>query len=659
MFFDIDKQSDKDINAIRAFELTAPPSKDVPVPIDEFELKLTEKHYDVMTDDELIASVGITLTVDVECFENYFLVGFRSCETGKVIQLEEFEGTKLDRRKLLWIMQNFTTVGFMSNDYDIIMIRIVLQGYEPKFLKAISNEIILQGKRPFELERRFNLVKHSWNHVDLAWVAPLQGSLKLYAGRLHCKRMQDLPIQHNAILTPDEKEQIKKYNCNDLDNTGLLLTELGPQLDLRAKMSAQFGIDVRSRSDAQIAEYVIISELEKINGSKPKRPEIPPGKIYYYTPPPCVKYQTPLFQNMLEVVRKAKLVVSEDGSIPLPEEIEKLKLTFGNCTYRMGIGGLHSSEKCIAHIADENTLLIDRDVASYYPSITLNNKLAPKHLGNAFLTVYKGLVDSRLEAKRTGDTVSADSLKITINGTFGKTGNKWSVIYSPDLLIQITITGQLCLLLLIEMLELAGIPVISANTDGVLIKCPKSAKPKCDEVIKLWEQRTGFITEEGTYKAVYSRDVNNYIAIKEDGKAKVKGAYAEKGSGGNTVLSKNPENLVCNDAVIKFLSDGCSISDTIKGCKDIRRFVTVRNVKGGAIKSGIYLGKTIRWYYASNLQGQIEYAIPNKKGNHNKVPNSDRAMPLMELPETLPYDIDFDRYIEVAKEILIDVGYGS
>lgn len=657
MFFDIAKQPDKP--SIKAFELTPTPgSKDAPVPVDDFELVVTEKPYQVMTDEELMSLTGTTLLVDVECFENYFLVGFQSFVNGHIIQLEEFEDTKLDRRKLLWIMENFTTVGFMSNDYDIPMIRIALQGYGSAFLKSVSNEIILYGRRSFELEKKFNLVKHKWNHVDLAWVAPLQGSLKLYAGRLHCKRMQDLPIEHTAILTFDEKESIRKYNCNDLDNTGLLLHELGPQLDLRAKMSAQFGIDVRSRSDAQIAEYVIISELEKINGSKPKRPEIPPGKIYYYTPPPCVKYETQQFKDMLEVVRKAKLIVGEDGSIPLPEEIAKLNLKMGSCTYRMGIGGLHSSEKCVAHIADENTLLIDRDVASYYPSITLNNKLAPKHLGNAFLVVYKGLVDRRLEAKRTKDTVSADSLKITINGTFGKTGNKWSVIYSPDLLLQITITGQLCLLLLIEMLELAGIPIISANTDGVLIKCPKSLKAKCDKVIALWEQRTGFVTEEGTYLAVYTRDVNNYIALPTDTtkKPKVKGAYAEKGSGGNTVLSKNPENLVCNDAVISFLSDGVAIEHTVRNCRDIRRFVTVRNVKGGAIKSGVYLGKTIRWYYSTAMQGQIEYKTPNKQGNHNKVPNSDRAMPLMELPETLPADLDFDRYIEVAKAILVDVG---
>lgn len=666
MFFDLSKQAAKDIEAIRAFKLTAPAgSKNAPVPVDEFELQLTRKKFEHLTDAELMSLAGTTLLADVESFENYFLVSFKSFVNGKVMAFEEFEdpyyngeAAPLNRRKLLWVMQNFTIVGFNSYEYDVPMIRVALQGYGPKVLNALSKQIILEGLRPYQIEQKFKLVEAKFNHVDLIQVAPLQGSLKLYAGRLHCKRMQDLPISPYAVLTYEEKEAIKEYCFNDLDNTGLLLQELSPQLDLRANMSAQFGIDLRSRSDAQIAEYVIVSELEKINGSKPKRPEIAPGKVYYYTPPPFIKYQTPLFQNMLDVVTRAKLIVNEHGSIDMPPEIGELKLEFGRCIYKMGIGGLHSSEKTIAHIADDNTLLIDRDVASYYPSITLNGKLAPKHLGNAFLTVYKGIVDKRLAAKKSGDTVTSDSLKITINGTFGKTGNKWSAIYSPDLLIQITVTGQLSLLLLIEMLVLSGIEVVSANTDGVLIKCLKADKPKCDAVIKLWEERTCFVTEESQYKAVYSRDVNNYVAIpiKADGKIKVKGTYAEKGSGGNTVLSKNPENLVCNDAVIAFLSKRIAVEDTVNNCKDIRRFVTVRNVKGGAIKSGVYLGKTIRWYYSTKMQGQIEYVKANKQGNHNKVPNSDRAMPLMELPETLPADLDVARYIALANEMLKDLG---
>ena len=201
------------------------------------------------------------------------------------------------------------------------------------------------------------------------------------------------------------------------------------------------------------------------------------------------------------------------------------------------------------------------------------------------------------------------------------------------------------------MLESAGIPVVSANTDGLLIKCPAARQDAYSAVVAQWEALTGFETEEKQYRAVYARDVNNYIAIDLDGKTKVKGSYAEKGSGGNTILSKNPEALICNDAVIAYLSEGISIIETIRACRNITKFATVRNVTGGAAKSGKYLGKTIRWYYSTNCKGEINYCK-----NGNKVPNSDGAMPMMEMLQELPADLDYNYYINRSNEILKDLG---
>ena len=94
-----------------------------------------------------------------------------------------------------------------------------------------------------------------------------------------------------------------------------------------------------------------------------------------------------------------------------------------------------------------------------------------------------------------------------------------------------------------------------------------------------------------------------------------------------------------------------SVEETIRACKDIRRFIVVRNVKGGATKSGKYLGKTIRWYYSTKMKGDIRYVTSS-----NKVPNSDGANPLMELCEGLPEDLDYSRYIKIANEILVEIG---
>jgi hypothetical protein len=622
--------------------------------IDDFIFSYDEKSYSLFTDAELIAAVGSVLVFDVECYINYFLVAFKHVETKRVVYFEITDYVDLDRSKLGWILQNFCIVGFNSRNYDLLVLTLAMYGYGRKELKKATNDIILDHLWIVNFEQKWGIKVPTLNHIDLIEVAPLKASLKLYGGRLHSPRMQELPIKHDAILTDKEIRFVRLYCINDLDVTAILYTELRPQLLLREQMSLEYKQDLRSRSDAQLAEHVITGELARLNGYRPKRPEIAAGTKFQYKIPHFVQYKTEHLQAMLEIVRNAEFIVGEDGAPELPKELKELTLQIGESSYRMGIGGLHSSEKCIAHRSDDNYMLIDKDVASYYPSIILNLELYPKHLGKSFLKVYRNIVDRRLEAKRTGNKVVNDSLKITINGSFGKLGNKYSALYSPDLLIQVTMTGQLCLLMLIEMIESVGIQVVSANTDGMVVKCHKDRYLDLESWVIYWQQVTGFITEETRYKAIYNRDVNNYIAIKEDGKFKVKGTYSERGSAGDSILSKNPESLICNDAVVQFLINKTPIEKTIRECKDIRRFVTIRTVKGGAEKSGVYLGKAVRWYYSKTIKGEINYVTSG-----NKVPNSDNAMPLMDLPTELPDDIDFEYYIAKANEILKEIGYGQ
>jgi hypothetical protein len=621
--------------------------------MDQFINKYDEKEFVEFTDAELVSEKAGTLVFDSESYVNYFLLAFRSIQSKRITYFEDSAESKINLNKLRWILQNFCIVGFNSLGYDVPLVTLVLQGYRAADLKAFSNRIIYERLHWRAMETEFNIKFPPLNHIDLIEVAPLMASLKTYGGRLQSRRMQEFPIEHNKQLTKEEARAVKLYCFNDLEVTHDLYQELKPALDLRTQMSHEYKQDLRSRSDAQVAEEVIKSELKRLNGYYPKRPVIDPGTSFFLKVPSFINYELPQLRTMLDVLRSAKFVIGGLGEVEMPAELSKVKIPIGNSVYRMGIGGLHSSETCIAHKADENTFLIDKDVASYYPSIILNQELCPKHLGKSFLKVYKSIVDRRMEAKRTAPKgVVEQSLKITINGSFGKLGNKYSVLYAPDLLMQVTMTGQLSLLMLIEWIEKIGISVVSANTDGILVKCPKDRYIDLEMWVMHWEKITGFITEEARYKATYNRDVNNYIAIQENGKIKAKGAYTERGSSGNSVLSKNPESLICIDALYKFLTDGIPIEETVKNCKDIRRFVTVRTVKGGGEKSGVYLGKTVRWYFSKDMKGTINYVT-----NGNKVPNTDNAMPCMDLPTEFPLDVDFQHYIDKANEILHDIGY--
>jgi hypothetical protein len=336
----------------------------------------------------------------------------------------------------------------------------------------------------------------------------------------------------------------------------------------------------------------------------------------------------------------------------MPKELAENTVNIAGGSYQMGIGGLHSTEKSICHVADENYFIADTDVTSYYPTLILNAGITPTNLGQDFLKVYHSIVTERIAAKHAGNSVVAECLKIVVNGTFGKLGSKYSIMYAPNLMIQVTITGQLSLLMLIEAFELAGIQVLSANTDGIVVKCLRSMEAQFNAIVKGWEKHTGFGTEEVRYKGVYSRDVNNYFAVYEKPQKKkqfkLKGVYSE------TNPKKNAVNEICIDAATAFMATGANIPTTIRSCHHLRKFTTMRRVKGGGVKDGVYLGKIIRWYYSTESQGEIVSA-----SSGNKVARSDNGKPCMDLPEQLPTDIDYDWYIAETYKILEEIGYSA
>ncbi len=293
-----------------------------------------------------------------------------------------------------------------------------------------------------------------------------------------------------------------------------------------------------------------------------------------------------------------------------------------------------------------------------------------------------------------------EGLKISINGSYGKMGSMYSPLYSPSTLLQVTLTGQLMMLMLIEELTDNGFDVVSSNTDGIEYICPINRQAEAEALIFDWELSTKLDMEHGEYKALYARDVNNYVAV-YDGYTKAKGVYAKPS------LMKNSEYPIVFEAIRTYLLDGTPLLQTLTECKDIRQFLTARTVKGGGVwntpdeihntkeydeyvaearkdyggfgsgrgakddaiearnlafrqeqlDKGEYLGKVVRWYYAEDGK-TIHY-----KTNGNKVPKSDGARPLMDLGEnengegfSFPGDLDYHRYLALAIGHLEDTG---
>lgn len=610
------------------------------------------KSFDLMTDNQISDNRYSHLIVDSECYPNYFLIAFKHVKTGKIIQLE----APFDVNKLAWIMHHYTTVGFNSIKYDIPLIWYSYYCQNTELIKEVSNFLICGHAYEFKKEYPQVLIPET-PHIDLIEVCPLRGSLKLYGARLHGKRIQDLPFPDYHNLSEEQKQIVSNYCINDLDLTELAFNNLTEQLKLRSDLTIEYKQNLMSKSDAQIAESVIGSELKKITGKWPKKPKIETADIHKFIVPENMFFQTERMQKVLEVIRSANFSVNENGRLEPPKEITDLKIRIGNGIYRMGIGGLHSSEENIAIQSNSEYQLYDRDVASYYPAIVLNLKLCPQHLGEDFLTVYQSLVSRRLIAKEAKNIAVSENLKVVINGTFGKTGSPYSILYAPEMTIQITVGGQLYLLMLIETLELRGISIVSANTDGIMIYCHKDVVPTMNAIIQWWEQVTGFKTEETKYQAIYSRDVNAYLAVKSVDEVKGKNVYydpwrSKTAKDAYWRFQKNPNAQICIEAIEYLITKDIPIEKTITECRDITKFVSIKNVAGGAHKDGYYLGKVVRWYYAKNIVGTINYINTN-----NKVPDTEGARPCMDLPDNFPEDIDFDWYLKRTKELLTDMRY--
>ena len=601
-------------------------------------------------------------------------------DTGEVFELAN--GLPLDVATFRQTLAAYRVITFNGNHYDMPIIALALAGADNATLKQASDMIIVGGLQPWELLRHFNVEPLEWvDHIDLFDVAPGQASLKMYGGKMHSRRLQDLPYAPTEIIDEQKRLALREYCTNDLRTTRDLYETFPTQLALREQMSAEYGVDVRSKSDAQIAETVMKSLLP----FTPERPVVPVGGQFYYRPPEWLRF---IQQPLLELLARSPMTINASGGVDMTVELEKTVIRIGNTAYHMGIGGLHSMESGIVHRADAAYSLTDHDVASYYPSLILRTGIYPRQIGETFVAIYRSWYDRRMAAKHAGDKKTANSLKTLLNGTFGKLGSKWSIFYAPTEMIQVTLTGQLALLMLIELLELSGIAVVSANTDGIVLRTRRDMEWIRDAIISWWESVTEFETERVEYSGLYSRDINNYVAIRTDGEVKLKGAYApaEPGASG----WPNPTGQVCVDAVVAWLQSGTPMEQTIRACTDIRQFIYVRQVKGGgsycpngtlpakatqtAMRAIVgdmpkdvlipayaaavaardaerqYLGKAVRWYYATGSRG----CIVTPTGG--LVARTDGCRPLMELPDTLPGDIDYEWYVAEARGLLADLG---
>ena len=203
-------------------------------------------------------------------------------------------------------------------------------------------------------------------------------------------------------------------------------------------------------------------------------------------------------------------------------------------------------------------------------------------------------------------------------------------------------------------MELAGIPVISANTDGIVTKTPQVLQPKREQILLDWQAQPGLKLECEPFAALYARDVNSYIAFHPDRSHIAKGAFSPSGVAPRSSPSGiTPDCDIVNDAIVALLRDTTPLMETIRNCTDIRKFVRVARSAGGGYfeDTGEELGLNVRFYYARGSTRGIRSVTSN-----NLVGGSTGCRPCMTLPDELPDDMDYDKYAIMAYEKLNTLG---
>jgi hypothetical protein len=623
-----------------------------------------------------------TIFVDIECYRGFFYVACKRQEDGKKLGFELSHRSTIDLDRLRRIIVNNTTVGFNSNAYDLPMIFLALDGATTEELKKASDRIILGRIKYWKIQEELGIyVPRDLDHIDLFDCNPSVGKgLKTLNGRLHGKRMQELPYDPDADLTDEMMDNLIDYCMNsDIPATELLFEKLREPLSFRVALGQTIKQDLRSRSDAQIGEAIVKHRVEALTGQRVRKLD-EFETSFGYDIPHWMKFESKQLQNVLDLVGRTTFTLGADCKPQFPPTFRDLELKIGSSTYTLGIGGLHSTEAHRALKSDDEYVLIDADVAGQYPAIILKLGLYPKAVGPLFLKIYAGIMQDRLDAKAGYKLATTDiekllfkvrdqAGKIALNGVYGKLGSPYSFLFAPHLMLAVTLTGQLSLLMLIERAEAAGISVVSGNTDGVVFKLPRAwyegidrerlVGGKLKEITDWWEAQTSFKLEFAEYRGIYNASVNEYLAIKSDGKIKLKGKTFANPWADNDLynqMKKNPSMTICSDAVGLFLRDGTPIEDTIRASRDIKKFVTVVVATGGATWRDEYLGKVVRYIWSTDGAPIIKRKEHATTGNRPKVPKTDGCRPMMTLPDEFPTDIDYAKYVQEANDMLEAIG---
>lgn len=634
------------------------------------------------------------LIYDLETIKGYFLIKIYNPEDKKWFKfgVNKYENSLDGLMKFIEQNKNYYFVGFNCLRFDSQVLEWIIRNHENWYELTnleISKKIWQKAQDTiddanYELFPEYREEYLTLKQIDLFTIWHFNNenrrtSLKALEFALDLENIEEMPINHTKEeFTLEEIQDVDDYCENDvyatyefylvtIGETNLKLYKGENKIADRIAMKEEFGLNCLNWDDVKIgAEW---NKLDYIKLTRRNEKDLKPKKIKHFYGkkfkqffPKWVKFQG------IEL----KKFVYEFGETFVLNEKQEFKYEFNKeLTATIAKGGVHSNEKGRFLKPLEDEVYIQIDIGSQYPNGIRKYKVEPDHLpGWNNLIVSK--IDRRLKYKKLYQETKEpkyNSLqkmgKLALNGgSYGRLNTKGDWQEYPIGMLQVTIGGQLEILMVVEDLLLKGFRVISLNTDGFDVIIKKSREKEMKDILTEWEKVIGNDElgnfEYTEFKWIAQTSVNDYLAMKSDGKTKEKGDFEI-----DKEINKNKSARIVPIAIKEFYLNNIPIEQTIQNHKNIYDF-TIRqkssrdfHYEGVSIKGKTIYNKLIRYYVSKTGENILKIKNPECLTNAapvSQVEAKETGQWLVTVCNKLKKDhpldnIDYSYYIERCKKI--------
>lgn len=407
----------------------------------------------------------------------------------------------------------------------------------------------------------------------------------------------------------------------------------------------------------------VFSDIEEhLLGDVANYAELSIKKKKFKQEPTKTEYDAFLREHPKGWVEKVQLKAKKKGEFQFSyygcwKIAETLNVVVDGFRFDFGVGGIHGSLSSKAIKENKTYMIRDADVSSMYPNIAISNNIYPLHLTKQFCVIYKDVYEQRKGfAKGSAEN---GVMKLALNGVYGDSNNQFSPFYDPAYTMKVTINGQLSLCLLAEkLLEIDGLKIAQANTDGLTVAMKRSTEDQYKEVCEKWQKQVGLELEYADYSAMWIRDVNNYIAQYTNGKLKNKGAYEYK----DLAWHKNTSCLIVPMAAEAFMVYGKDIKEFISEHSEKFDFMLRTKVPRSSRLVLVQddgtevLQQNICRYYPCKTGGKLVKIMPPiEEGGEERRLSIDSEWKVKTCNNMLDFqnDIDYDYYIKEVEKLII------